>query len=179
MQYGPHGLLIFRSKDHMDDWRYNPYHGKKQRDFLVKLQIDFLKDMEHTTTTTTNPGGGGGMSSSSSSLGGIGGNNEGSGGTASTGEGSTNTTKEASGSGNSGKSILGHRLLPVKKKSYGKNEDEMYQFKLERWTNLGCSVLAAFASHEEEEVQILHDTITEMLKSCPNNGLGNIDHMLK
>jgi len=130
MHYGPHGLLIFRSKDHMDDWRYNPYHGKKQRDFLVKLQIDFLKDME---------------------LGG----------------------------GNSKESVLGHRILPVKRKSYGKNEEDMYQFKLERWTNLGCSVLAAFASQEEDEVQILHDTISEILNNCPNNGLMNIDHMLK
>ena len=56
---------------------------------------------------------------------------------------------------------------------------QRYQFKLERWTNLGCSVLAAFASTEEDEVQILHDTITDILKSCPNNGLKNIDHMLK
>lgn len=124
MHYGPTGLLIFRSKDHMDDWRYNPYHGKKQRDFLVKLHIDFQKDVERE------------------------------------------------------EGVLGHRILPVKKKSYGKNE-EMYQFKLEKWTNLGCSVLAAFASQEEDEVQILHDIISEMLRSCPNNGLRNIDHMLK
>jgi hypothetical protein len=54
-----------------------------------------------------------------------------------------------------------------------------YQFKLERWTHLGCSVLAAFASQEEGEVQILHDTISDILKRCPHNGLRNIDHMLK
>ena len=44
---------------------------------------------------------------------------------------------------------------------------------------MGCSVLAAFGSQDEDEVQILHDTISEILKCCPNNGLKNIDHMLK
>lgn len=56
---------------------------------------------------------------------------------------------------------------------------DRYQFKLERWTNLGVSVLAAFASEEEAEVQALHDTIAKILKSCPYGGLRNIDHMLK
>ena len=84
MHYGSHSLLIFRSKDHMDDWRYNPYHGKKQRDFLVKLQIDFMLDDD-----ADGEGGGSG------------------------------------GGGASKEGILGHRLLPIKKKSYGKNEDEM------------------------------------------------------
>ena len=56
---------------------------------------------------------------------------------------------------------------------------QRYQFKLERWTNLGCSVLAAFGSQEEDVVQLLHDVITGILKCCPNNGLKNIDHMLK
>ncbi|KAL3764407.1 hypothetical protein ACHAW5_001473 [Stephanodiscus triporus] len=140
MRYGGHTLLVFRSRDHMDDWMHNPYHGKKQRDFLVKLQIDFMDMMAD---------------------GGQGGNNN------------------SGGGGGSKEGILGHRLLPIKKKSYGKNEDEMYQFKLERWTNLGCSVLAAFASREEGEVRILHDTIKDMLRRCPNNGLRNIDHMLK
>jgi hypothetical protein len=44
---------------------------------------------------------------------------------------------------------------------------------------LGCSVLAAFASQEECEVQILHDAIKGMLMRCPDNGLRSIDHMLK
>ena len=90
MQYRTHELLIFRSKDHMDDWRYNPYHGKKQRDFLVKLHIDFMADMVPAAAAAE--GGGGGVSKVNSS------------------------TKDG---------ILGHRVLPVKKKSYGKNEDEM------------------------------------------------------
>lgn len=58
------------------------YHGQKQRDFLVKLEIDFLKDMDD---------GEGGNSAS-------------------------HAKKDR---------VLGHRILPVKKKSYGKNEDEM------------------------------------------------------
>ena len=48
-----------------------------------------------------------------------------------------------------------------------------YQFKLERWTNLGCSVLAAFASPEEDLTLLLHEAIGAMLKSCPRNGLRN------
>lgn len=91
MQYGSHELLIFRSKDHMDDWRYNPYHGKKQRDFLVKLHIDFMADMVPAASDAAVGVEGGGSKGSS-------------------------TTKEG---------ILGHRILPVKKKSYGKNEEEM------------------------------------------------------
>ena len=91
MQYRTHELLIFRSKDHMDDWRYNPYHGKKQRDFLVKLHIDFMADMVPAAATAAEGGVGGGSKGNSS-------------------------TKDG---------ILGHRVLPVKKKSYGKNEDEM------------------------------------------------------
>lgn len=47
--YTPYSLLIFRSKDHLDDWRHNPYHGAKQRDYLVKARIDF--DMENCDQT--------------------------------------------------------------------------------------------------------------------------------
>lgn len=86
----------------MDDWRYNPYHGKKQRDFLVKLEIDFLGDM--------GCGGGGDMG----------------------GDGQQQQQQEqgqgVGGSSSGGKDhqgVLGHRILPMKKKSYGKNEDEM------------------------------------------------------
>jgi hypothetical protein len=44
---------------------------------------------------------------------------------------------------------------------------------------LKVSVLAAFASQEETDVQALHDIICKILKSCPYGGLRNIDHMLK
>lgn len=76
LHYGPHTLMLFRSKEQFDDWRYNPYHGKKAREYLVKQRIDFYSEMS-------------------------GGEKEGKGG------------------------VLGHRILPVKRKSYGKNETEM------------------------------------------------------
>ena len=180
MQYGPSTIIVFRSREHLDDWMYNPYHNMKQRDYLVKLHVNFRDMMTTTTSTTTttttsvdNGGGGGG--------GGAGGGSQCSGSVSSNGgegilsSGSSNVGKDGGKEGG----ILGHRILPIKKKSYGsKNESEMYQFKLERWSNLGCSVLAAFASQEEGEVQILHDTITEILSHCPNNGLCDITHML-
>jgi len=42
--YGSSKLLIFRNKEDADDWRFNPYHTKTERDFLVRLCIDFLND---------------------------------------------------------------------------------------------------------------------------------------
>mmetsp|Transcript_27364 Transcript_27364/g.54831 ORF Transcript_27364/g.54831 Transcript_27364/m.54831 type:complete len:513 (+) Transcript_27364:40-1578(+) len=148
MHYDTHSLLIFRSKDHLDDWVQNPYHGKRERAYLVKLRVDF------------------GDIVGASASGGAGAGGDGQPG------GDSNNAKEGVG-------ILGHRLLPVKKKSYNKNEPEMYQFKLERWTNMGVSVLAAFASEEEADVQLLYDTITEIMLTCPFGGLHDIDHMLK
>jgi len=183
MQYGPSTIIVFRSREHLDDWMYNPYHSIKQRDYLIKLHVNFRDMMTTTTSTTTtttttatsvdNGGGGGGGSQCSGSVSSSNGGGVGGGGILSSG--SSNVGKDGGKEGG----ILGHRILPIKKKSYGsKNEPEMYQFKLERWSNLGCSVLAAFASQEEGEVQILHDTITEILSHCPNNGLCDITHML-
>ena len=178
MQYGPSSIIVFRSREHLDDWMYNPYHSIKQRDYLIKLHVNFRDMMTTTTSTTTatttttasvDNGGGGGGSQCSGSVS----SSNGGGGILSSG--SSNVGKDGGKEGG----ILGHRILPIKKKSYGsKNESEMYQFKLERWSNLGCSVLAAFASQEEGEVHILHDTITEILSHCPNNGLCDITHML-
>jgi len=127
----------------------NPYHGKRERAYLVKLRVDF-----------------GDIVGGASASGGAGGGGDGQPG------GDSNNAKEGGG-------ILGHRILPVKKKSYNKNEPEMYQFKLERWTNMGVSVLAAFASEEEADVQLLYDTITEIMSTCSFGGLHDIDHMLK
>jgi len=161
----------------MDDWRHNPYHGKKQREYLVKLKIDFYADM---MTSSSSVGGGDAASGVGSGGGGGIGRSGSIGGGSSVGsvEDGTNGNyggREASGSGG----VLGHRILPIKKKSYGKNEPEMYQFKLERWTNIGVTIVAAFGSQDEREVQVLHKSITEILKSCPYGGLRNIDHMLK
>ena len=72
----------------MDDWRYNPYHGKKQRDFLVKLEIDFLADMG-------------------------------------CGADGKDIKQDHHHAGGKEQGVLGHRILPVKKKCYGKNKDEL------------------------------------------------------
>jgi hypothetical protein len=158
MHYDAHSLLIFRSKDHLDDWVQNPYHGKRERAYLVKLRVDFGDIIVG--------GSGGGNLANNNSQNQQGSNNSGD------ANNNNNTNKD-------GSRILGHRILPVKKKSYHKNEPEMYQFKLERWTNMGVSVLAAFASEEEEDVQVLYDTIVEIMSTCPHGGLHNIDHMLQ
>lgn len=49
MQYGPTVLLLFRSKEDGDDWLTNPYHTLKERNFLVKLKIDFVRDLHKTS----------------------------------------------------------------------------------------------------------------------------------
>jgi len=43
-QYGQTQLLMFRSLGDFDDWATNPYHTQAQRDFLVKLKVDFVND---------------------------------------------------------------------------------------------------------------------------------------
>lgn len=156
MHYDSHSILIFRSKDHLDDWVQNPYHGRRERAYLVKLRVDFG---DIVGASGVSSGGAHLINSSSNSESGSPVRNN-------------NTTKE---SGN----ILGHRILPIKRKSYNKNEPEMYQFKLERWTNMGVSVLAAFASEEEKEVELLYETIGRIMESCPFGGLHDIEHMLQ
>jgi len=42
--YGASKILIFRSHADFEDWMVNPYLTKGQRDFLVKLEIDFIED---------------------------------------------------------------------------------------------------------------------------------------
>ena len=168
MHYDTTSLLVFRSKDHLDDWVQNPYHGKREREYLVKLRVDF-GDIVGATAAA----GGGGASASHSSSGGAAG---GGGVRAHQSQSSSGETNNKESNSNS---ILGHRILPIKQKSYHKNEPQMFQFKLERWTNMGVSVLAAFASEEEKEVQLLYDTILGIMEHCPFGGLHNIDHMLK
>jgi len=38
-------LLLFRSRADYEDWLTNPYHSHKMRQFLVKMQIDFVADL--------------------------------------------------------------------------------------------------------------------------------------
>merc|ERR1719491_2221503 len=42
--YGTSKILIFRSNADFEDWMANPYLTKNQRDFLVKLEVDFVQD---------------------------------------------------------------------------------------------------------------------------------------
>lgn len=42
--YGTSKILIFRSHADFEDWVANPYLTKNQRDFLVKLEVDFVDD---------------------------------------------------------------------------------------------------------------------------------------
>ena len=45
IQYGPSSVLFFRNASDYEDWVNNPYLNNSQRDFLVKLQIDFVGDL--------------------------------------------------------------------------------------------------------------------------------------
>ena len=44
IQYGPNMLLIFRSFADYDNWISNPLLTQTQRNFLVKLKVDFVGD---------------------------------------------------------------------------------------------------------------------------------------
>ena len=45
VQYGPHTMLWFRSESDFDDWLNNPYHNQQQRNFLIKLAVNFVHDL--------------------------------------------------------------------------------------------------------------------------------------
>eukprot|EP00535_Pseudo-nitzschia_heimii_P006460 CAMPEP_0197173654 /NCGR_PEP_ID=MMETSP1423-20130617/497_1 /TAXON_ID=476441 /ORGANISM="Pseudo-nitzschia heimii, Strain UNC1101" /LENGTH=637 /DNA_ID=CAMNT_0042622491 /DNA_START=158 /DNA_END=2071 /DNA_ORIENTATION=+ len=45
IQYGGHTMLWFRSQSDFDDWLNNPYHTQMQRNFLIKLAINFVHDL--------------------------------------------------------------------------------------------------------------------------------------
>lgn len=45
VQYGPHTMLWFRSQSDFDDWLNNPYHTQAQRNFLIKLAVNFAHDL--------------------------------------------------------------------------------------------------------------------------------------
>lgn len=45
VQYGPHTMLWFRSEADFDDWLNNPYHNQSQRNFLIKLAVNFVHDL--------------------------------------------------------------------------------------------------------------------------------------
>lgn len=45
VQYGRHTMLWFRSENHFNEWLNNPYLSQAQRNFLVKLAINFVHDL--------------------------------------------------------------------------------------------------------------------------------------
>ncbi len=45
VQYGSHTMLWFRSQSDFDDWLNNPYHTQAQRNFLIKLAVNFVHDL--------------------------------------------------------------------------------------------------------------------------------------
>jgi hypothetical protein len=45
VQYGPHTMLWFRSQQDFDDWLNNPYHQQAERNFLIKLAVNFVHDL--------------------------------------------------------------------------------------------------------------------------------------
>jgi hypothetical protein len=45
VQYGAHTMLWFRSETDFGDWLNNPYHNQSQRNFLIKLAVNFVHDL--------------------------------------------------------------------------------------------------------------------------------------
>jgi hypothetical protein len=45
IQYGSHTMLWFRNESDFDDWLNNPYHTQSQRNFLIKLAVNFVHDL--------------------------------------------------------------------------------------------------------------------------------------
>lgn len=45
VQYGSHTMLWFRNEQDFDDWLNNPYHDQTQRNFLIKLAVNFVHDL--------------------------------------------------------------------------------------------------------------------------------------
>ena len=45
VQYGSHTMLWFRAEEDFKDWLNNPYHTQAQRNFLIKLAVNFVHDL--------------------------------------------------------------------------------------------------------------------------------------
>jgi len=45
VQYGSHTMLWFRNEEDFKDWLNNPYHTQAQRNFLIKLAVNFVHDL--------------------------------------------------------------------------------------------------------------------------------------
>jgi hypothetical protein len=53
-----------------------------------------------------------------------------------------------------------------------------HNFKLEKWADMGPSILAAFASEQMEDVLALRNAIESSLRQCPHGGLKSIRDLL-
>lgn len=38
--------MVFRNEMDFQDWIQNPYHSEKEREYLVKLRVDFLGEVD-------------------------------------------------------------------------------------------------------------------------------------
>lgn len=74
--------------------------------------------------------------------------------------------------------VRGFKMTEIKLKSYEKKGAPMHNFKLERWTNLGVSFVAAFASPNLKEVEAVREAISHCLEMSPSGGLRDIDDLL-
>lgn len=73
--------------------------------------------------------------------------------------------------------IRGYRMMEIKPKKY--SGVLLYNFKLEKWTDLGSTVEAAFASQDKQKVEALRTSIANCLRQCPKNGLFSINDLIK
>ena len=74
--------------------------------------------------------------------------------------------------------VRGFKMTDIKLKSYEKKGRPMHNFKLEKWTNLGVSLVAAFASPDLAEVEEVRNAVSQSLEMCPWHGLRSIDDLL-
>lgn len=123
VRYGLTSLYVFRSQANYEDWLHNPKYNQKQRDHLIKVKVDFHKEM----------------------------------------------TKRG---------LRGYKLTDIKLKTYDKKSLPMYHFKLEKWTDLGVNIAAAFAAPSIDDVHAVYDAIENCFKHCPYGGLRPIDDLL-
>lgn len=75
--------------------------------------------------------------------------------------------------------IRGFRMTDIKLKTYERKGEPMYHFKLEKWTDLGMSIAAAFASPTIDDVEALKVVISNCLESCPHHGCRPIDDLVR
>jgi len=76
------------------------------------------------------------------------------------------------------KNVRGFKLTDIKAKCYKRNDAVMYNFKLEKWSDMGQSLYGAFGSTEKYEIEKFYGILKECLLACPNRGLRSISDLL-